>query len=182
MKNIFFLVIAAMAIFATPNSLWAQKTESVSHDGRSNEKIKAEIAKRVLDAYQTKEIYKLMTPGFEAVEQAAVRVEEEFGDLCIDSDYFYCTQDMDPNRFEVKNVNLISKTMAAVHLTLIFDSEGYHNTESIVLIMVQIVETNNPGTPKWLVDDVWYNMETGSYSSVKQGMIECVIYNQSFSQ
>lgn len=178
MRNTLLNVLAAIAIFVYPSGLWAQKTEASYYvDAKTAEKVKAEIAKQVIDAYQTKEVYNLMTPNFNAVENAALKAEDETGYLCIDGDYFYCTQDIYPKRFEIKKVSLISKAMAAVHVMLIFDEENYQNTESVVLIMVLDAEPKIADEKKWLVDDVWFIWKPGSYSSVKQGMIECVINN-----
>ena len=127
----------------------------------------AELSNLVLDAYKTHEIYNLETSDFQAARKAATAAEEASGLICIDRDYYYCTQDDYPNRFDVTRVDFINPNKANVYVELIFDREvfnreGNYFTDNVVLTMVR-----NSGSV-WLVDDVWHGG-----NSIKQEMIEC---------
>ncbi|MBQ6728890.1 MAG: DUF805 domain-containing protein [Bacteroidales bacterium] len=138
--------------------------QKIEMNNAENE-IKVEIERQVLEAYKTHEIYNLETPDFKAVGDAASDAEDASGYLCIDWDYYYCTNE-DPNLAKVVSVKsqIVQNDKAHVYVTLDYDWDD-SKPETIVLVMVR----DSKG--QWLVDDV---RTTGEYSdSIKELMIEC---------
>lgn len=130
----------------------------------------AELTEHVLEAYNTHEIYKLETTDFQEARKGASAAEEASGDVCIDWDYYYCTQDDYPNRFNVTRIDFINPNKANVYVELIFDREvfnreGHYQIDNVVLVMVREFKEKES---IWLVDDVWHGG-----NSIKEEMKEC---------
>lgn len=147
------------------NGLQSKNGSSTIGLKQSEDEIKKEIEKQVLDAYKTQEIYNLMTSEFEEAEKAAIAAEEPGYVGCIDWDFFYCTNE-DPNLTKVVSVQpqIVQDDKAHVYVTLDYDWDD-SETQTIVLVMVRDKKGH------WLIDDV---RTTGEYSnSIKGLMIEC---------
>ena len=129
---------------------------------QSEDEIKAEIERLVLEAYRTHEIYNLETPDFKAAGDAASAAEDASGYLCIDWDYYYCTQE-DPDLTKVISVQpqIIQNNKAHVYVTLDYDWDD-SEAQTIVLVMLR----DSKG--QWLVDDVGLGE-----NSIKELMKEC---------
>lgn len=142
--------------------------------------IKAEIERRVLEAYNNGTISDLVTPEFSEIEKAA----DVPGYLpCLEWDYFYDVDfcfgcdpgdDVDPvkeqyDHTKVSGVKteIIGENEANVYVTI--DHEGELEPTTIILAMMR-----NGG--QWLVDDV---KTTGEFAaSIKELMINCAKENE----
>lgn len=129
----------------------------------------AELTEHVLEAYNTHEIYELETSDFKEAREAATAAEKASGNLCIDWDYYYCTQDDYPDRYNITRVDFINLNKANVYVELIFDREvfnreGHYQVDNVVLVMVREFKEKES---IWLVDDVWHGG-----NSIKEEMKE----------
>lgn len=161
------VVIAVLAVLFFMKGKKDDKTSEESFAVEQQDPNEAELSNLVLDAYKTREIYNLETADFQAARKAASAAEEASGSICIDWDYYYCTQDDYPDRFNVTRMDFINPNKANVYIELIFDREVSHRegnyfTDNVVLVMVRDIGA------VWLVDDVWHGG-----NSIKQEMIEC---------
>lgn len=150
------LVIAAViAVFVMKSNkeqaLSEQQAEYEMHISEQRNQIEDELAKQVLEAYRTNTIYKIETPDFQAVRKEVDEAEDASGYLCIDWDFYYCTQDDWPDRFNVTRVDLINPNKANVYVELVFDRDVYRPKDTVVLVMVR---ASNEIESNWLVDDV----------------------------
>ena len=160
------LALYAIGLSSTSTSfaretLWQNKYHELSMNS-TDEDVKTEIEKQVLDAYKTGEIYSLETPEFKAASFAMIESTPEGYVPCIDGDIYHGgIQDDFEGTVKIEKVEIVDENKAHVYVKLDFDSD-YSEDETIVLVMLR--DFNG----QWLVDDVRENN-----SSIKSMMIEC---------
>ena len=120
----------------------------------SEEEIKAEIEKQVLEAYNNHTIYDLETPDFKAAGDAG-------SEFCVEWDYYYVISDGDCSRVSDVRTEIIDGNSAKVYVTL-EDLCAYENNPDTFIVTLSMIRES--GGEKWLVDDV---------DNVKELMIEC---------
>lgn len=134
----------------------------------SEDEIKAEIERLVLEAYKTytnldnmDEIILEESPDFQAAIEAASEFEDASGFLCVDWDFYTVSQDPTCRRVSDVRAEIVDENSANVYVTLEDLCANERNPDPIIVIL-SMIRKNGEG--KWLVDDV---------DNTKELMLEC---------
>ena len=135
---------------------------------QSEDEIKAEIERLVLEAYKTYTNLDDMdgiileeSPDFRAAIEAESECEDASGFLCVDWDFYTVSQDPTCRRVSDVRAQIVDENRANVYVTLEDLCANERDSDSIIVIL-SMIRKNREG--KWLVDDV---------DNTKELMIEC---------
>lgn len=150
------------------NGSQSKKGSSAIELKQSEDEIKAEIERLVLEAYKTytdldnmDEIILEESPDFQAAIEAASEFEDASGFLCVDWDFYTVSQDPTCRRVSDVRAEIIDENSANVYVTLEDLCANERNPDPII-VNLSMIRKNGEG--KWLVDDV---------DNTKELMLEC---------
>lgn len=131
---------------------------------QTEEGIKSEIEKQILEAYNNGSVYELMTPDF---EEKALNTAYGLREFHVTNSYAECLDLLfEQDKINVKEVTLVTEDKAEVRVLA--------SDESPILVMVRDEQTLSQDNSRWLIDDVcsFYGI-----SSIKNEIMKCANEN-----